>query len=84
MIVVDDLLMRPLVSLLDVLHSMALDEMYDVEGIQDELKETHLLYEIGELSDEEYEARKAELEEQLEVAEEVHDRLRNGKVEVKG
>ncbi|WP_227380744.1 gas vesicle protein GvpG [Haladaptatus halobius] len=84
MIVVDDSLVRPFVSLLDVLHSMALDEMYDVEGIQDELKEMHLLYEIGELSNEEYRARKDELKAQLEVAEEVHERLRNGKVEVKG
>ncbi|WP_458205989.1 gas vesicle protein GvpG [Haladaptatus sp. NG-SE-30] len=83
MILVDDLLLKPFVSLLDILHSMAVDEMYDIEGIQDELKETHMLYELGELSEEEYETRKDDLEEQLEVAEEVHERLRNGKVEVK-
>ncbi|WP_458188366.1 gas vesicle protein GvpG [Haladaptatus sp. NG-WS-4] len=83
MILVDDLLVKPFVSLIDILHSMALDEMYDVEGIQDELKETQMLYELGELSEEEYETRKSDLEEQLAVAEDVHERLRNGKVEVK-
>jgi hypothetical protein len=44
MIIVDDLLFKPLVSMVDVLHSLAVDEMYDIAGIQDELKETHLLY----------------------------------------
>ncbi|GKZ12204.1 protein gvpG [Haladaptatus sp. W1] len=83
MIIVDDLLFKPLVSMVDVLHSLAVDEMYDVAGIQDELKETHLLYELGELSDEEYEERKATLETRLDVAETAHERLRNGKVEVK-
>ncbi len=83
MIVVDDLLFKPLVSMVDVLHSLAVEEMYDIAGIHDELKETHMLYELGELSDEEYEARKADLETQLDVAETAHERLRNGKVEVK-
>lgn len=83
MILVDDLLLRPLVSIADVLHSLAVSEMYDIAGIQDELKETHLLYELGELSHEEYEAQKATLEARLEVAEEAHERLRSGKVEVK-
>ncbi|SIR14262.1 hypothetical protein SAMN05421858_1578 [Haladaptatus litoreus] len=83
MILVDDLLFRPLVSIADVLHSLAVDEMYDIEGVQDELKETHLLYEIGELSHEEYERKKATLEERLEIAEDAHERLRSGKVEVK-
>ncbi|WP_266077544.1 gas vesicle protein GvpG [Haladaptatus caseinilyticus] len=83
MILVDDLLMRPLVSIADVLHSLAVSELYDVAGIQDELKETHLLYELGELSHEEYEQQKAALETRLEVAEEAHERLRNGKIEVK-
>ena len=83
MILVDDLLLKPFVSLLDVLHSMALDELYDVAAIQDDIKENQLLYELGERSEWEYERRKADLESQLEVARDVHDRLRNGKVEVK-
>ncbi|MFH5798810.1 gas vesicle protein GvpG [Haladaptatus sp. DYF46] len=83
MIIVDDLLFKPLVSMVDVLHSLAVEEMYDIAGIQDELKETHMLYELGELSDEEYEERKTTLETRLDVAETAHERLRSGKVEVK-
>lgn len=83
MFVLDDLLLRPLVSIVDVLQTMALSEMYDVGAIQDELKENQLLYEIGERPREEYEERKRELEEELELAERVHEELASGKVEVK-
>ena len=83
MIILDDLLVRPFVGLLDTLHSLALSELYDVEAIQDELKENQLLYEIGERSEEVYERRKQELEEELELAEQVHEELTSGKVQVK-
>lgn len=83
MFVLDDLLFRPFVGLLDTLHSLALNELYDVEAIQDDLKENQLLYEIGERSQEEYERRKAELEGELELAERVHEELVSGKIEVK-
>ena len=59
MILVDDLLVRPFFSLLGILHSMAVEELYDVESIRNEMKENRLLYELGERSDEEYERRKA-------------------------
>lgn len=81
MILVDDLLVKPFVSLLNVLHDMAIEEMYDVESIQDDLKENQLLYELGERSPEEYEDRKAELEEELELAERAREQL-SGRVEV--
>lgn len=83
MIVLDDLLVRPFVGLLDVLHTLALSELYDVEAIRDDLKETTLLYEIGELDDETYERRRTELEEELAFAEQVHEELTSGKIEVK-
>lgn len=83
MFVLDDLLLRPLVSIVDVLQTMALSEMYDVGAIRDDLKENQLLYEIGERPREEYEERKRELEEELELAEQVHEELTSGKVEVK-
>lgn len=83
MIVLDDLLVRPFVGLLDVLHTLALNEAYDLEGIQDEIKELTLLYEIGEIDDDTYEQRKAALEEELAVAERVHEQLASGKIEVK-
>lgn len=83
MFLLDDLLVRPFISLLDVLQQLALEEMYDIESLRDELKENQLLYELGERSQEEYERRKEELEEELELAEEVRDQLSSGKVEVK-
>lgn len=83
MFVLDDLLLRPLVSIADVIHTLALEELYDVEAIQDELKENQLLYELGERSQEEYERRRAELEDELEIAEDVRDQLTNGRIEVK-
>lgn len=83
MFLLDDLLVRPFISLLDVLQRLALEEMYDIEALQDELKENQLLYELGERSQEEYERRKEELEEQLALAEEVREQLSGGKVEVK-
>lgn len=83
MFVIDDLLFRPFVGLVDTLHSMALHEMYDVGAIQDDIKENRLLYELGERSREEYERRDEELREQLEIAERVHRELTSGKIEVK-
>lgn len=83
MFVIDDLLVRPFVSIVDALHTLALDELYDVEAIEDDLKENQLLYELGERSEAEYEERKEALEEELDVAREVHEELTSGRVEVK-
>lgn len=83
MFVLDDLLFRPFMGIVNALHSIALDEMYDVEAIEDELKENQLLYELGERSEEEYRRRKEELEADLETARDVHERLSSGRVEVK-
>ena len=83
MFVLDDLLFRPLVSLADILHTMALDEMYDRQELRDEIKENRLLYELGERPQEAYERRDEELRRQLEVAERVHEELASGKIEVK-
>lgn len=83
MFVLDDLLFRPFVGIVDALHTLALDELYDVEAIEDELKENRLLYELGDRSEAEYERRKEELEEELEIAREVHEELTSGRIEVK-
>lgn len=83
MIVVDDLLFKPFVSLTDILHTLALSEMYDVEAIQNDLKENQLLYEIGERSEAEYVRRREELEDELELAEEVHEELMSKQIEVR-
>ncbi len=83
MFVLDDLLFRPFVGIIDALHTIALDELYDVEAIEDDLKENQLLYELGERSEAEYQRRKEELEAELEIARDVHERLSSGRVEVK-
>jgi hypothetical protein len=82
MFLVDDLLITPFFSLLDILHTMALDEMYDTEAIRDEIKENRLLYEVGERSTEEYQRRKQELEAQLAMAEQIQSQMRD-RMEVK-
>ncbi|AHF99890.1 gas vesicle protein GvpG [Halostagnicola larsenii XH-48] len=83
MFVLDDLLFQPFVNILDAIHTIALDELYDLEGLEDERKENQLLYELGERSEEEYLERKEVLEEEIEIAREVHEQLRSGRVEVK-
>lgn len=83
MFILDDLLFRPLVGIIDALHSIALDELYDLDALEDQLKENQLLYELGERSEEEYRRRKEELEEEIEIAREVHEQLSSGRVEVK-
>lgn len=82
MLLVDDLLLKPFVSLLNTLHSMAVEELHDLDAIRDALKENQLLYELGERSEAEYRERRTELEERLEVAEAAHENLQ-GRVEVK-
>jgi hypothetical protein len=82
MILVDDLLLKPFVSLLDILHAMVLDELHDMGAIRDEIKENQLLYELGERPESEYERKKGRLEAELQVAEEVHEKLISGNIEV--
>jgi hypothetical protein len=82
MILVDDLLIKPFVSMLDILHAMVLEEMYSVSEIRDKIKENQLLYELGERAKPEYEQRKLGLETKLEVAEQVHEKLIGGNIEV--
>lgn len=81
---VDDLLFRPFVSILDIIHATAVQELYDVEALQADLKENQLLYELGERSQEEYERRKAELEADLDAAEAAREQLRSKQLEVRG
>ncbi|WP_253738028.1 gas vesicle protein GvpG [Halohasta salina] len=81
MFVIDDLLINPVVSILEGIHSMAISELYDTTEIKNEIKENRLLYELGERSEAEYERRNGELEAQLEIAREAHEQTR-GKVEV--
>nr|WP_255594824.1 gas vesicle protein GvpG [Haloprofundus salilacus] len=69
-------------TIADTLHTMAVNEVYDVGAIQDQLKETRLLYELGELDRETYETRSEELRDDLELAEEMQQKLLSGNVQV--
>lgn len=82
MFLLDDILVKPFFSVLDILHTMALGEMYDIESIRDDLKENQLLYEIGDRPKPEYESRKQALETELEVAKLVRSQMRD-RMEVK-
>lgn len=81
MILVDDLLVRPFMGFLGILHDMAIREAYDLEAIREEIKENQLLYEIGDRPEEEYRERKDDLEGRLNLAQEAHEQLQ-GKAEV--
>lgn len=83
MFIVDDILFQPFISILDAIHTLAITEMYDIEGIQNELKENQLLYELGERSEAEYAERKAELESELETAELAHEQLDNKNIQIR-
>ena len=80
-ILLDDLLIRPIVGFLDILHDMSIKEMYDIEDIQSQMKENRLLYEMGERPEDEFQRRKEELETQLAEAQEARENLR-GKAEI--
>lgn len=75
MLLVDDLLIRPFFSLLQTLRVTALQELYDISEIRDNLKENQLLYELGEQSRQEYERQRQALERELEIAEQIHEQL---------
>lgn len=75
MFILDDILLWPITNVVDVLHSLAVQEMYDTESIQSDLKENQLLYEIGERDEEEYERERARLESELDAAERARERL---------
>lgn len=83
-LLVDDLLVKPFFQVLDALHTLAMNELYDVEDIRDRMKENQLLYEVGERDEAEYQRRRRDLEAELEVAEQAHDQLRNKNIEVRG
>jgi hypothetical protein len=80
--ILDDILVRPFVGLIEVLRSMAIEELYDTAALRDELKENRLLFELGEFDEAEYERRRADIEQRLDVAERAREQL-SGRVEVR-
>jgi hypothetical protein len=77
MFFIDDLLLRSLgISLpgldmiwtLEQIQRFAFKELYNPDKIKDQIKETRLLYEFGELTREEYERRNLRLMRKLDLA----------------
>lgn len=90
---IDDIILRSigielpppfdLLSTFETIRNFALKEMYDPEKINEQLKEVRMLYELREISEEEYEKRKVELLQKLKIAERVRELDLKRRMEVK-
>jgi hypothetical protein len=72
MFILDDLLLLPakgLGSIFMKIYEMTQSELGDTEKIKEELQHLQTLYEIDQITDEEYEEKEAEILKRLEVAE---------------
>ncbi len=84
MIIIDDLLLRALgltlkpfdlIWILELMRDYALKEKYNIKAITDQIKENRLLFEIGEITEEEYNEKHELLLEELEKAKEIVENL---------
>lgn len=80
MFFIDDLVLRTLginlpgldmIWTLEQIHKFALKGYFNPEKIKNQIKETRLLYEFGELDRQEYEQRNKELMHKLDMAQKV-------------
>jgi len=93
MFFIDDLLLRSVgISLpgldmiwtLEQIQMYAYKEMYNSEKIKNQIKETRLLYEFGELERQEYERKNAELMQKLELAQRLSEMNQDIKMDLLG
>ncbi|HOV52020.1 MAG TPA: gas vesicle protein GvpG [Methanothrix sp.] len=93
MFFIDDLLLRSVgISLpgldmiwtLEQIQRYAYKEMYNSEKIKNQIKETRLLYEFGELERQEYERKNAELMQKLELAQRLSEMNHGIKMDLLG
>lgn len=84
MFFIDDLLLRgvgislkpfDMIWMLELMRDYSLKEKYNLKKINNQIKENHLLLEIGEISEEEYEEKHERLLEELEKAKEIMENL---------
>jgi hypothetical protein len=81
MFIIDDLILRSLgismqpgldmIATMEEIQKLANKEMYNPEKIKSKIKENRLLYEFGELTQEDYEKINARLMHDLRIAEEL-------------
>ena len=89
MFLIDDLLLRALglsmkpfdlIWILELMRDYALKEKYNIKAVTDKIKENRLLFEIGEITEEEYNEKHEILVEELETAKEVIEKLSDVKI----
>ena len=71
MFLIDDFL----IWLSELMRDYALKEKYNVEAINNQIKENRLLFEIGEITEKEYKEKHELLLGELETAKEIIERL---------
>lgn len=83
MFIIDDILLRSIgvklpipfdtLSTMETIRDFALKEMYDSAKLNEELKKVRMLYDMHEISKEEYEKRKTKILQKLKIAERVRE-----------
>ena len=93
MFFIDDMLLRTLginlpgldmIWTIEQIQKFALRGLYNPEKIKNQIKETRLLYEFGELNREQYEKKNADLMNKLDMAEKIEEMNLNSKVDILG
>jgi len=91
--IIDDMLLRSIgisvpgldmIWTLEQIHKFALRGYYNPEKIRDQIKETRLLYEFGELDRQEYELVNSQLLHKLDVARKVMEMDLGSKMDILG
>ncbi len=84
MILIDDLILRAfgislkpfdLIWIMELINDYALKEKYNFKKINSQIKENNLLFEIGEINEEEYNEKKELLTKRLETAKQIMENL---------
>ena len=90
---VDDIVLRMLgisippfdmIWLLEIIRDFAVREAYDPEKISDSIKENRMLYELGEITKEEYERVNTEFLEALEIAKHARETKLEHRIDILG
>jgi len=93
MFFIDDMLLRSLginlpgldmIWTVEQIQKFALKGYYNPEKIKNQIKETRLLYEFGEMSRQEYEQKNSDLMHKLDMAERIVEMNLNSKVDILG
>jgi len=86
MIIIDDLILRAfglslkpfdLIWIMELMKDYALKEKYNLKKINNQIKENSLLFEIGEISEDEYNEQRELLIERLTKAKQIIENLSN-------